>query len=283
MIMRILLSVMMLLGLAGFGTIAFVTLGPSRHAEATAPQAAVTVTLVTAAHPLRAGMLLKPDDLAAHDVPRRPGAQRRHRRQPERPHRPGRRHGPPPGRRRRGLHRRRPAAPRRSRLPRRGAAARHVRRHRRRRCGQRLGRADLARRRRRPDPHPGASRWPTCRPGGGWPPKPCCRRARHRHRPAARRRARRRGTEAQNNNRTVTLEVDSRRGREGPGGSRASAGCRWWCVRPIRGPAWRELGQHGADLGRRRFARARRHRSQQSGPSVVRIFTGSAEGKEFRF
>jgi pilus assembly protein CpaB len=71
MIMRILLSVMMLLGLAGFGTIAFVTLGPARHAEATAPQAVpVNVTLVAAAHSLRAGVLLKPDDLTGREVPR---------------------------------------------------------------------------------------------------------------------------------------------------------------------------------------------------------------------
>jgi pilus assembly protein CpaB len=68
MILRILLSGMMLLGLAGFGTIAVVTLGPSHHAGASAPVAQVAV--IAAAHPLRAGMLLKPDDMAVREVPR---------------------------------------------------------------------------------------------------------------------------------------------------------------------------------------------------------------------
>jgi len=69
MILRILLSAMMLLGLAGFGTIAVMTLGPGHHNTATASQVA-QVTIMSAAHPLKAGMLLKPDDIAARDVPR---------------------------------------------------------------------------------------------------------------------------------------------------------------------------------------------------------------------
>jgi pilus assembly protein CpaB len=66
MILRILLSAMMVLGLAGFGTIAVMTLGPSHQTSASAPVTKVAV--IAAAHPLRPGALLKPDDMTAREV-----------------------------------------------------------------------------------------------------------------------------------------------------------------------------------------------------------------------
>lgn len=70
MIMRILLSGMMLLGLAGFGTIAVVTLGASHRSAASAPAPVARVAVISAARQISAGMLLKPDDMAALEVPR---------------------------------------------------------------------------------------------------------------------------------------------------------------------------------------------------------------------
>jgi pilus assembly protein CpaB len=70
MIMRILLSGMMLLGLAGFGTIAVVTLGPSHRAGASASAPTAQVAVISAAHQLSAGMLLKPDDMGVLQVAR---------------------------------------------------------------------------------------------------------------------------------------------------------------------------------------------------------------------
>ena len=66
MILRVLLAVFMALGLAGFGTIAAVS---SRshvsQAAATQPANNPTMQLIAVAKPLRAGELIKPDDLTA--------------------------------------------------------------------------------------------------------------------------------------------------------------------------------------------------------------------------
>jgi pilus assembly protein CpaB len=68
MIRRILLVAMMLLGLTGFGAIALVTLGPTRHAgNAAGPP---KIMIVTAAGLLSPGTLLQPADIAAREVPR---------------------------------------------------------------------------------------------------------------------------------------------------------------------------------------------------------------------
>jgi pilus assembly protein CpaB len=70
MIMRILLSGMMLLGLAGFGTIAVVTLGASHRSTAAASAPAARVAVISAARQISAGLLLKPDDMTVLEVPR---------------------------------------------------------------------------------------------------------------------------------------------------------------------------------------------------------------------
>jgi pilus assembly protein CpaB len=78
MLARVALFVLMAVGLAGFGAVAWVNLHPAKPpvpTEATAPTD--RVALLIAARPLRAGTLLKPEDLAAEqraskDVP--PGA-----------------------------------------------------------------------------------------------------------------------------------------------------------------------------------------------------------------
>jgi pilus assembly protein CpaB len=70
MLARTALFVLMLLGLAGFGSVAWINLHPAAP-TATEPAPNDKVTLLIAARPLRAGTLLKPDDLATEQ--RTPG------------------------------------------------------------------------------------------------------------------------------------------------------------------------------------------------------------------
>ncbi|MBV8915286.1 MAG: Flp pilus assembly protein CpaB [Acetobacteraceae bacterium] len=66
MILRIALFVMMAAGLLGFGAVAWVSAHPrTAPAEQTKP---VTVTVLALVHDVRAGTLLKADDLAARDM-----------------------------------------------------------------------------------------------------------------------------------------------------------------------------------------------------------------------
>jgi pilus assembly protein CpaB len=75
MLARIALFVLMGVGLAGFGAVAWINLHPAVPPAATNPAASIDkVAVLTAARPLRAGTLLKPDDLtteqrAAKDIP----------------------------------------------------------------------------------------------------------------------------------------------------------------------------------------------------------------------
>jgi pilus assembly protein CpaB len=64
MILRLVLFALILTGLAGFGTIAWIMLPD----HATAAAATRKVTVVTITQPLRAGTLLKPEDLASKDI-----------------------------------------------------------------------------------------------------------------------------------------------------------------------------------------------------------------------
>ncbi len=66
MIARILLGAMLALGLAGLALVAVMALRPSHPPVASVPMPRVMV--VTAAHPLRAGMLIKPDDISSRQV-----------------------------------------------------------------------------------------------------------------------------------------------------------------------------------------------------------------------
>ena len=70
MLARIVLFLLMGLGLAGFGVVAWVNLRPAApppSAEAATPND--KVPLLIAAKPLRAGTLLKPEDLAVEQRP----------------------------------------------------------------------------------------------------------------------------------------------------------------------------------------------------------------------
>jgi pilus assembly protein CpaB len=70
MILRLALFALLALGLAGFGMVAWISTRPTTTTEASAapvpPPAPVKV--LVAAHPLRAGSLLKPDDVVAADM-----------------------------------------------------------------------------------------------------------------------------------------------------------------------------------------------------------------------
>jgi pilus assembly protein CpaB len=72
MLARIALFVLMAVGLAGFGAVAWISLHPSSPAPLGAdgsPLASEKVPILVAARALRAGSLLKPEDLAAQEMP----------------------------------------------------------------------------------------------------------------------------------------------------------------------------------------------------------------------
>ncbi len=70
MILRIAFFMLMAVGLLGFGTVAWISTRPPPAAAAAAEAPPPTTKLVlTAAHPVRAGGLLKPEDLASKAVP----------------------------------------------------------------------------------------------------------------------------------------------------------------------------------------------------------------------
>ena len=72
MLMRVALFGLLCLGLAGFGTVVWLQTRPPATVAAAGPEVVVppaTVSVMVAAHPLRPGSLLKPDDLAAADLP----------------------------------------------------------------------------------------------------------------------------------------------------------------------------------------------------------------------
>ena len=68
MILRIALFVMLALGIVGTGAVAWVALAPTSPAPiADAPAPASKSVVLVAAHPLRAGSLIKPEDLTARE------------------------------------------------------------------------------------------------------------------------------------------------------------------------------------------------------------------------
>ncbi|MBV9783509.1 MAG: Flp pilus assembly protein CpaB [Acidisphaera sp.] len=71
MLLRVALFALMALGLAGFGTVAYLSTRPPVSAQVAAvapPPPPVKVKILVAAHALRAGSLLKPDDLSPLEV-----------------------------------------------------------------------------------------------------------------------------------------------------------------------------------------------------------------------
>ena len=71
MVLRAVFFVLMALGLVGFGTVAWITSRPSPSEAAVTPggQHVTRKAVIAAAHPLRAGALLKPEDLTAAEIP----------------------------------------------------------------------------------------------------------------------------------------------------------------------------------------------------------------------
>ena len=71
MLLRIALFALMALGLGGFGTVAYLSTRPPPTAainQPAPPPPAVKVKVLVAAHPLRAGSLLKPDDIGSAEI-----------------------------------------------------------------------------------------------------------------------------------------------------------------------------------------------------------------------
>jgi pilus assembly protein CpaB len=70
MVLRLAFFMLMAIGLLGFGTVAWISTRPPPAAAAAAePPPPTTKDVLTAAHDVRAGVLLKPEDLASKAVP----------------------------------------------------------------------------------------------------------------------------------------------------------------------------------------------------------------------
>src|ERR1700733_12286059 len=70
MILRVAFFLLMAIGLLGFGTVAWISTRPPPAAAASAePPPPTTKLVLTAARPVHAGVLLKPEDLASKAVP----------------------------------------------------------------------------------------------------------------------------------------------------------------------------------------------------------------------
>lgn len=70
MFIRVIFFVLMALGLVGFGTVAWITTRPPPTTAAAAPISAPSKKMVlSAARPLKVGVLLKPEDLVAKELP----------------------------------------------------------------------------------------------------------------------------------------------------------------------------------------------------------------------
>lgn len=68
MVLRIVFFALMALGLMGFGTVAWISSRPPPQAVAAVPPPPMKVIVLAAAHPLRAGSLLKPEDLTPKEI-----------------------------------------------------------------------------------------------------------------------------------------------------------------------------------------------------------------------
>jgi len=73
MVMRLALFILMALGLAGFGAIAWIGLRSPTPTEAEAAPS-TKVSILVAARPLRTGNLVKPEDLSAHEIQQKDAA-----------------------------------------------------------------------------------------------------------------------------------------------------------------------------------------------------------------
>src|SRR5579863_6671355 len=69
MVLRIVFFALMALGLVGFGTVAWISSRPPPAPAAATPAPPSKVVVLAAAHPLRAGSLLKPEDLTSKEIP----------------------------------------------------------------------------------------------------------------------------------------------------------------------------------------------------------------------
>lgn len=69
MVLRVAVFLLMALGLIGFGTVAWISTRPPASATAAVVKPPSTRLVLTAAHNIRVGELLKPEDLASKEVP----------------------------------------------------------------------------------------------------------------------------------------------------------------------------------------------------------------------
>jgi pilus assembly protein CpaB len=69
MVIRVTFFLLMALGLIGFGTVAWISTRPPAQAPVAAVAPPAKVTVLVAAHAVRAGSLLKPEDLKAKEMP----------------------------------------------------------------------------------------------------------------------------------------------------------------------------------------------------------------------
>ncbi len=69
MILRIVFFALMAVGLAGFGGVAWIATRPTPAAQAATPVAVPTTSVLAAARPVRAGSLVKVEDIAAKAIP----------------------------------------------------------------------------------------------------------------------------------------------------------------------------------------------------------------------
>ena len=68
MVLRIIFFALMALGLVGFGTVAWISSRPPPPSVAASQPPPAKVAVLAAAHPLRAGSLLKPEDLTSKEI-----------------------------------------------------------------------------------------------------------------------------------------------------------------------------------------------------------------------
>ena len=69
MVLRIMFFALMAIGLVGFGTVAWISSRPPPPPpQAAVPPPPAKIAVLTAAHPIRAGSLLKPEDIASKEI-----------------------------------------------------------------------------------------------------------------------------------------------------------------------------------------------------------------------
>jgi pilus assembly protein CpaB len=68
MILRIMFFALMAIGLLGFGTVAWISTQPPPPPTAAAPAPPAKIAVLAASHPIRAGSLLKAEDMAAKEI-----------------------------------------------------------------------------------------------------------------------------------------------------------------------------------------------------------------------